>query len=242
MLMDESTRELLIDLNRTFYQTFAREFSATRQRLQPGVISILEQISDRDNILDLGCGNGQLGKDLFNRDHHGSYTGLDSNAEFLSIARENLPENEKIKLFKRDLSRSDWSDELPVDHYDLILAFAVLHHIPGSILRKQILKKIAELSAPGARFIHSEWQLLNSPRLKSRIQSWDSIGLNSEEVEDGDYLIDWRAGGQGLRYVHIFDVPELNILAGETGFEIIESFHSDGEGGNLGLYQIWKRL
>jgi hypothetical protein len=78
--------------------------------------------------------------------------------------------------------------------------------------------------------------------LKSRIQSWDSIGLNSEEVEDGDYLIDWRAGGQGLRYVHIFDVPELNILAGETGFEIIESFHSDGEGGNLGLYQIWKRL
>jgi hypothetical protein len=129
-----------------------------------------------------------------------------------------------------------------VDHYDLILAFAVLHHIPGSILRKQILKIIAELSAPGARFIHSEWQLLNSPRLKSRIQPWDSIGVNSEEVEDGDYLIDWRAGGQGLRYVHIFDIPELEELAAETGFEIIESFHSDGEGGKLGLYQIWKRL
>lgn len=240
--MDETTSELLIDLNRKFYQTFALEFSATRQRLQPGVISIIEQVSDGDNLLDLGCGNGQFARELFNRDHLGSYTGLDSNSELLRIARENLPENEKIKLLHRDLSTTNWSDDLPVDHYDLIIAFAVLHHIPSYLLRKQILQKIADLSLPGARFIHSEWQFLNSPRLKSRIQSWESIGINSDEVEDGDYLVDWRAGGQGLRYVHMFDISELEMLAGETGFEVMDSFHSDGEGGKLGLYQVWKRL
>jgi hypothetical protein len=78
--------------------------------------------------------------------------------------------------------------------------------------------------------------------LRSRIQPWESIGITAEDVEDGDYLVDWRAGGSGLRYIHIFDFPELEILASSTGFKIMESFHSDGEGGNLGLYQIWKRL
>jgi hypothetical protein len=78
--------------------------------------------------------------------------------------------------------------------------------------------------------------------LRSRIQPWESINEKPEDIEDGDYLVDWRSGGQGLRYVHIFTVEELERMAGETGFEITESFHSDGEGGNLGFYQIWKRL
>jgi hypothetical protein len=31
-------------------------------------------------------------------------------------------------------------------------------------------------------------------------------------------------------------------LAHSTGFQVIETFHSDGEGGILGLYQLWKPL
>ena len=240
--MDQLTRDELLDLNRTFYQTFAREFSATRQRLQPGVMRVVEQITHQQTILDLGCGNGQLGKALIDRGHKGHYTGLDSNAELLDIARSHLPEHTNTALFYRDLSSSNWAEKLPVEQYDLVLAFAVLHHIPDSRLREHILLTVSDLLPPGARFIHSAWQVLNSPRLKERIQGWEVIGLDKDKVEDGDYLVDWRAGGQGLRYVHIFDSFELEKLAAETGFEIIESFHSDGEGGNLGLYQIWKRL
>jgi tRNA (uracil-5-)-methyltransferase TRM9 len=240
--MNEITRALLIDLNRTFYQTFAHDFSATRQRLQPGVMSLIEKISGQNNILDIGCGNCQLGKVLVDRGYQGLYTGLDSNAEFLEIARRDLPENDQTILVQSDITTSNWNLDLPANQYDLVLAFAVLHHIPGSELRKQILLKIADLTPPGARFFHSEWQFLNSPRLISRIQPWESIDITPEDIEDGDYLVDWRAGGHGLRYVHIFDLHELETLALETGFEIIENFHSDGEGRNLGLYQIWKRL
>jgi hypothetical protein len=160
----------------------------------------------------------------------------------LDIASQTLPEKDEITLLHRDLAEKDWDEHLPVNAYDLILAFAVLHHLPGSELRLQTLLKISSLAKRGARFIHSEWQLLNSPRLRKRIQPWDTIGLNSEKIEEGDYLVDWRAGGEGLRYVHVFNFLELQHLARETGFEIIESFHSDGEGGNLGLYQIWIRL
>jgi SAM-dependent methyltransferase len=240
--MEKNTRELLIDLNRTFYQTFAQDFSATRQRLQPGVMRIVEKIPTRDSVLDIGCGNCHLGKVLFNQGHQGMYSGLDSISEFLEIARRELPVNNKITLVQGDITSSNWNTDLPANQYDMVLAFAVLHHIPDSELRKEILQKIARLTAPGALFVHSEWQFLNSPRLKSRIQPWQSIGITPKDIEDGDYLVDWRAGGQGLRYVHIFNLPELETLASEAGFEILESFHSDGEGGNLGLYQIWKRL
>ena len=90
ILVDDKTAARLLDLNRKFYQTFALQFSATRQRLQPGVMHVLDQISSLENVLDLGCGNGELGKELLRRGHQGYYIGLDSSVEFLKIAQENL--------------------------------------------------------------------------------------------------------------------------------------------------------
>ncbi len=241
-LVDEKVRDQLVNLNRTFYQTFAHQFSATRQRLQPGVLRILDQISNQENVLELGCGNGELGKELFRRGHESLYIGLDSNPDFLDIAQRNLPNKSSAILLQKDLSDPSWDNELQSKQIDLILAFAVLHHIPSTKLRQELIGKISSLSSPGGRFMHSVWQFLNSPRLRERIQPWEKIGLNSNQVEPGDYLIDWRQGGQGLRYIHVFEIEELAALAEYAGFAIIETFTSDGEGGNLGLYQIWKRV
>ena len=90
------------------------------------------------------------------------------------------------------------------------------------------------------------WQQLR-PRLMARRQPWSAIGLEEEQVDKGDHLLDWRYAlhGQqeqvGLRYVHLFDHFELEGLAAETGFRIEDTFESDGRGGRLGLYQIWKK-
>ena len=102
-----------------------------------------------------------------------------------------------------------------------------------------MLGKVRALLAPNGRFVHSEWQFLNSPRLVSRIQPWEAIGLSQNDVDPGDYLLDWRQGGQGYRYVHHFSEEELRGLAEAAGFDVIESFLSDGENGRLGLYQVW---
>jgi hypothetical protein len=46
----------------------------------------------------------------------------------------------------------------------------------------------------------------------------------------------------GLRYVHAFEPDELTKIANRTGFKIFETYHSDGEGGKLGYYQVWQRV
>jgi len=56
--VDSNTVNRLIELNRQFYQTFAGAFSATRQRIQPGVRRQIEQLPANARLLDLGCGNG----------------------------------------------------------------------------------------------------------------------------------------------------------------------------------------
>jgi hypothetical protein len=104
-----------------------------------------------------------------------------------------------------------------------------------------IVKKVHELLKKDGLFVHSNWQFLNSPRLKARIQPWESIDLNSRDLDANDYLLDWKHGRTGLRYVHHFDEQELAELAKAGRFEIVETFYSDGENGKLGLYQIWKK-
>ena len=64
--------------------------------------------------------------------------------------------------------------------------------------------------------------------------------VSDEEVDPHDYLLDWRRGGTGYRYVHYFTSQELNALAGATGFKVSGLFTSDGESSNLGLYHIWE--
>jgi 2-polyprenyl-3-methyl-5-hydroxy-6-metoxy-1,4-benzoquinol methylase len=126
------------------------------------------------------------------------------------------------------------------DNCSLITAFAVLHHIPSTELRLGILRTVRQLLKPDGLFIHSNWQFLNSEKLKARIQPWEGAAISRADVDAGDYLLDWRSGGEGLRYVHHFSESELGELADAAGFQVVETFYSDGETGNLGLYQVWK--
>jgi hypothetical protein len=124
--------------------------------------------------------------------------------------------------------------------FNNVLCFAVLHHLPGESLRRSFMENVHNCLAPAGSFFHSEWQFLNSARLRERTQPWEQVGLTMEQVDPGDYLIDWREGGLGYRYVHSFTIEELGQLAEESGFRIIDTFLSDGEENKLGLYQEWK--
>jgi SAM-dependent methyltransferase len=236
--MKPKVAEQLLELNHQFYQTFAEEFSLTRQRIQPGVERILETLPPQARLLDLGCGNGALAERLSQRGHTGAYLGLDISKKLIKIAKK--LKLRKAKFLQGDLADPDWDHKLVKAPFDFIFCFAVMHHIPGMDLRVRFLEKVHNLLAPDGRFIHSNWQFLESAKLSARVQPWERIGLSDADVDEGDYLLDWRRGGEGLRYVHYFSSSELHTLAVRTGFRVGGLFTSDGEGGRLGLYQIWE--
>ncbi len=237
--MNPSTAQKLIELNREFYTRFGAEFSSTRQRLQPGVKRILDSLHGDEAILDIGCGNGELARELTRRDHHGSYLGVDFSLPLLSAATHS--HSFPVKFMQADLTSEEWSFHFPLSTFDTIFAFAVLHHIPSVEMRLDILKTVRDLLKEDGKFILSNWQFLNSKKLTARIQPWDKVNIHADDLDEGDYLLDWRSGGNGLRYAHHFSSGELSALADKIGMRVSASFLSDGESGNLGLYQIWGR-
>jgi tRNA (uracil-5-)-methyltransferase TRM9 len=243
--MDADTSQRLVDLNLQFYQTFAQPFSATRQRLQPGVRRLLERIPVEASVLDLGCGNGELWRALAARGQRGAYRGVDFSPGLLqaAVGLANLGDHAgQASFFQADLSGPDWARDLAISPVEVATALAMLHHLPGARRREQFLRQARGLLKPQGRLYLSNWQFLNSERLRARIQPWELIGLAPSQVDAGDYLLDWRQGGYGLRYVHHFSPAELSELAQASGYCILESFYSDGEGGRLSIYQTWELL
>jgi len=239
--MNSATAARLAAINREFYDRFGASFSSTRRRIQPGIRRVLERLQGHESILDLGCGNGQFARELARRHHRGPYLGLDLSLPMLREAqRGTFP-------FSAHFQQADIQElsmvavQLSLNHpWTLITAFAVLHHIPSLHLRLNLLKSIHELLDADGRLTHSNWQFLNSERLRARIRPWESVSISPSDVDAGDHLLDWRGGGSGLRYVHQFSEAELADLADRVGFRMIDSFYSDGDGGRLGLYQVWQ--
>ncbi|MFZ5911047.1 MAG: methyltransferase domain-containing protein [Chloroflexota bacterium] len=254
--MKPEIAERLLAINRQFYAEFGESFSATRGRIQPGVRRVLDSLKGDETILDLGCGNGGLARALAGDGHRGAYLGLDFSLPLLSEA-ESMPQGFSAQFREVDLTQlSVIRDQLSVvSHqpsaaghplagtgWSLITAFAVLHHIPGQRLRQNILEAVHTLLAEGGRFIHSNWQFLHSPRLRSRLRQWSEAGLAEADVDANDYLLDWRSGGTGLRYAHYFSEAELARLAASSGFKVAGTFYSDGREGNLAVYQAWEKV
>jgi tRNA (uracil-5-)-methyltransferase TRM9 len=239
--MNSAIAKQLIELNRKFYDQFGDSFSATRQRLQPGVKKILDLIQEDDSVLDLGCGNGHFLHEIYQRNHKSALLGVDFSLPLL----RNAESTSGVEFREVDLTKlSAFSDQLLAvnGQWSIVSMFATLHHIPSHKIRLDILRTVKKLLKPDGKFYLSNWQFLNSEKLKARIQPWSRIGLSDEDVDEGDYLLDWRSGGEGLRYAHHFSVEEVSGLAEQVGMRVNESFLSDGENSRLGLYQIWTHI
>jgi SAM-dependent methyltransferase len=245
--MNSATAQRLVALNRQFYDRSGTFFSATRRRIQPGVRRVLGTLRGEESILDLGCGNGELARALAGRNHRGRYVGVDFSPVMLREA-EHTTKSLAAHFLVADLTTlaqpaaalaEPLSSVLRPASFDLVLALAVLHHMPSSELRLGLLRMVGAVLKPKGQFTHSSWQFMNSRKLAARIQPWEAAQMSAADVDAGDHLLDWRGGGTGLRYVHQFSPAELADLASQTGFRIRDTFYSDGQGGRLGLYQVW---
>jgi tRNA (uracil-5-)-methyltransferase TRM9 len=250
-MMNANTIQILLDLNRRFYTNFSSSFAATRRRIQPGVRRILAGLpdSETDKWLDLGCGSGALAAEWLEADRQSTYAGIDFSQSLLREAEQalsNSPGRERITFFQADLASPGWARAVS-EKFSGALSFAVLHHLPSVNLRQNLIQQVCDLLPTDGRFYLSVWQFQHSPKLMARRVAWELAGLSDDDIEPGDTLLDWRAdeprqtGEVGLRYVHLFQPAELTELAASSGFQVVETFESDGQGGNLSLYQVWSK-
>ena len=235
--MHTSNAQQLLNLNRNFYDTFAANFSASRSRLQTGIRISLAALQPYASILDVGCGDGRVLAASRRHEPASHYMGLDFSRQLL----DQTPTSPRCDFIYTNLTSPDWSTVLP-NRFDAAICFSVLHHIPGRHRRIRLLREINTALKPGARCALSVWQFLQLSRLRRKIVPWEQIGLTETAVDPGDYLLDWRRGGHGLRYVHHFQPLELHALCTHAGFKVDKSFHSDGENNALGFYMLLRTV
>jgi alkylated DNA repair protein alkB family protein 8 len=237
--MDEQVRSQLRQINHDFYTRHAAGFAATRFGGQPGWSRIIAHFPPVCQVLDLGCGNGRFARFLDRRLQPVRYLGLDASASLLDIARRETAglAHTQAEFRQADLGEAGW-EETAGGGWDAVVALAVLHHIPGLAHRAVFVAAAARLLAPNGVLILSTWRFSHNARMAGKILPWATVGLAADQVEAGDYLLDWRQDGVGYRYVHELDEAEIVMLAVQAGLRVVEQFHADGREGDLSLYAV----
>jgi len=248
--MNDEMIDRLLTLNREFYATFAEHFAASRSLSDPALTSIVPYLPRRATVLDVGCGNGRLAL-LLDRERPGStYVGVDSVPDLIDEARAQASQLSRTEATFRvvDVTEKGWTERLPGavtaapgTGFDCVIALAVLHHIPDFGLRARVLRGMASTLKAEGYVIVSTWRFLAHERMRRKIVDWEAVDIEEEDLDPGDYLLDWKRGGRGLRYCHMVDEEEMEALAAASGLIVRETFRAGGREGDLSLFAILDR-
>jgi tRNA (uracil-5-)-methyltransferase TRM9 len=232
--MDKTTIQQLNQINHQFYQITAESFDESRSQPWTGWEALLPHLAAPLTVLDVGCGNGRFG--LFLAEKLGApnltYYGLDSNPTLLSRARAALAGLD-AHLDQRDIISQ------PPDSgtYDLVTLFGVLHHIPGAQQRLDLMRTLAQHVTPGGLLAFAAWRFYDHERFRQRIIPWP----DELQVEQHDYLLDWRRDVEAVRYCHYVDDAEHADLIAATGLTEITTYAADGRTNDLNRYSLLRR-
>lgn len=250
--MNRSTAKNLNDINAKFYSEFAGDFSGSRNRPWEGWKRLMRCIgtdnlsmSNGLKLLDVGCGNGRFGQFAGNilTDYSVDYFGIDNCGELLQIADRNLSQIFTTRFINLDITRED----IDVDFkFSLIVAFGIMHHIPGVSRRKYLINMLAELLDKNAVLAVAFWRFMDHDRYASKVLSIDDYNrrsfsyLDPDELDDGDVLLKWGHDGEGLRYCHHTSEEEIEELFLDLPLLRVDSFMADGKNNNQNRYVIYR--
>ena len=180
----------------------------------------------------MGCGNGRLAHALDHAGYTLDYLGIDGSTEFITLARQSAINLHHLqaRFVVSDITEAGWTNALSTQaQFDTVVALAVLHHIPSQELRVQVLCQLKSLLKTGGTLILSNWQFTRSERLRNKIVPWDTLGIDESALEANDFLLDWKRGGIGYRYVHLITPAEMESLADAAGLRLITQFDADAD-------------
>ncbi len=260
--MNASTRERLNAVNREFYASHASAFDASRNHPWPGWRRALgwagdEAIGGSLEVLDVGCGNGRFATFLLDGTKNSpdgplavNYTGIDQSPELLSIASDGHADKDTagLKWIESDVLAGRPGSALPPGPFDLVVAFGLLHHVPGLDQRKKLLTALGERVGSRGRLVFTAWQFGRTERFDGHVIPWEQYNAQSEqpiltgELEDGDYLLSFGETAKPPRYCHHCGDSEFADLIAATGLQLVDEFEADGRSGDLNRYAVLERM
>ncbi len=234
--MKPETAARLLALNRRFYEELAEPFAVSRDYYHPG-FARLRAFLPRPcrSLLDIGCGEGRLGRYLLSVGAIEGYVGVDFSAALLERAARTVAG----RFLEVDLSQPGSLRDL--GKHPAVACISTLQHIPGRANRARLLAELGERLEPEGVLFLADWQFIDHDRQRRKIVSWAEAGIAEEDVEENDYLLSWERGARGRRYVCLIDDIETARLAEVAGLTVIDQFRSDGREGDLNLYTIMRR-
>ena len=254
--MNKTTILQLNNLNKSFYQTTAKDFDDSRQYYWQGWETLLSTIhknastvTEPVEVLDIGCGNARFAEFLSeNIEQEFKYTGIDSNKKLLEAATEKLSsetcnlEPENFEFLNLDIIEKLLDNKLQESlkgNYDLVVLFGVMHHIPSFNLRVRLIQTLFKKLTPKGLLVFTSWQFANHERFQNRFVSPSTVNIDNHELEENDYILDWRRGAKAYRYCHHLNEKEiesiLKQLPAKTG---AEQYYADGKSNDLNLYTV----
>ena len=251
--MNQQTAQTLNRINRDFYHQCAEEFSATRQNPWRGWKQLVEHIHSLGDlprelsVLDVGCGNGRFARYLSEATIEFSYVGVDISTRALDHARSHIPEMIPAELVQHDLLADKILPPRARRPFSLIVAFGLLHHVPGYERRRAILSELAQRLDYQGILAVSIWQFGRFDRFKNKVVSWDDlnsqtgISIDSSQLEPGDCILSWGADPPAYRYCHFIDSQEADNLSSSLPLEPIDSYCADGVSNDLNKYYLFRR-
>lgn len=173
------------------------------------------------NLLDIGCGAGNYTLKMLSKLPGLNCTLVDLSDPMLKRAEERVKEKTDgtIDVFHGDIRKV----KLPDNHFDIVLAGAVLHHLREDKDWEDVFGKIYRILKPGGSFWISD------------MVSHDSGAVNTMFREEyGKYLE--NAGGKDYRdkvfaYIEKEDTPrsvtyQMELMR-RTGFKTVEILHKN---------------
>lgn len=203
----------LINETKATYEYAAKEFSDSRSEFWDELTYLKSYAKPGNHVLDLGCGNGRFYPII--KSCGVEYVGVDSSKGLIDIAKNNHPE---AAFMVADALQLPFPDE----SFDIVYAFAVVHHIPSRKLRNVFFKEIARVLRKDGTLIITSWYLWKHP-LQYRLFQWifkNIFFLTPYEV--GDIVI-----GLGKnhvpRYIHAYTRYGIQDTAKKNGFSILRT-------------------
>lgn len=178
-------------------------------------------VPNAEQLLDIGCGAGNYSLKMLSKLPNLECTLVDLSGPMLDKAFERLSEqtHKKVQLVKGDVR------EVPLkqNHFDIILAGAVLHHLRDDQDWEASFKKIYDLLKPGGCFMISDLITQDTEILSE--YTWERYGDYLEGLGGKDYR------KKVLDYVAMEDSPrsmnyQLDLMK-KVGFQKVEILHKN---------------